>query len=185
MCHLLIPVQEHGDILPAYRETPVADLLSYHNLCAPYRRLDRVALLIGMCMDHRILLHIPPNFAYVMRASGANFRGLGFQISFAIGVGGARAICLIGHDQCDMAGLASRREAFVQGLVERAGWEPLAAEEHFDEQAPRFDTGDAVKFVRTEAQHLRWQYPKVIVAPLMYKLKDGLLYQVAEGDTNP
>ena len=129
-------------------------------------------------MDHRKQLRMPANFAYVMRAAGANLRGLEFQISFAIGVGEVRAIALIGHDQCGMVNLASRRRQLIDGLVERAGWERHLAERHFDEFAPRFDIADAAEFVRSQAKHLSQQYPSVLVAPLMYHVADGLLYQL-------
>jgi carbonic anhydrase len=129
-------------------------------------------------MDHRQRLRVPLNFAYVLRTGGANFRGLEFQISFAIAVGGVRAVCLIGHDECGMAGLASQRESFVEGLMENAGWHREAAEKHFDALASRFEIGDAAEFVRSETDRLGRQYPEVLVAPLLYSVADGTLYQV-------
>ncbi|MDP2856714.1 MAG: carbonic anhydrase, partial [Bacillota bacterium] len=58
----LLPVNCWDDILPAYRTTPVADALAYHNLRTPQRSHDRAELLIGMCMDNRIMLRIPDNY---------------------------------------------------------------------------------------------------------------------------
>ena len=60
----LLPVNCWDGILPAYRTTPVAGLLAYHNLGTPHRRHDRAEFLIGMCMDNRVVLRIPDNFAY-------------------------------------------------------------------------------------------------------------------------
>ncbi len=174
----LVPVASRCDIFDKYRETPIADLLAFHNLGTPYRHYTRPRLLVGMCMDHRQRLRIPLNFAYVLRTGGANFRGLEFQISFAIAVGGVRAICLIGHDECAMVGLASQRESFVEGLMENAGWRREAAEKHFDALASRFEIGDAAEFVLSEAKRLRRQYPELLVAPLLYNVGDGVLYQV-------
>ncbi len=174
----LVPVGSRCDVFEKYRETPIADLLAFHNLGAPYRQYTRPQLLVGMCMDHRQRLRVPLNFAYVLRTGGANFRGLEFQISFAIAVGGVRAVCLIGHDECGMAGLASQRESFVEGLMENAGWHREAAEKHFDALASRFEIGDAAEFVRSETDRLRRQYPEVLVAPLLYSVADGTLYQV-------
>ncbi len=77
---LLVPVNDQRDVPLAYRDTAIADLLAYHNLGASHRRYFQADLLVGMCMDHRKQLRIPENFAYVMRAAGANFRGLDFQI---------------------------------------------------------------------------------------------------------
>ena len=178
----LLPVNRLDDILPAYRNTPVADLLAYQNLRRIHRSYARAELLIGMCMDHRNMLRIPDNFAYILRAGGANLQRIEFKVSFAVAVGGVRAICLIGHDQCGMVELRSRRDVFVDGLVENGGWERSAAEEHFDKFASTFEISDAAEFVESEARRLQAGYPRVTVAPLFYKVREGLLYQVAEGE---
>ncbi len=176
----LLPVEDLSDILPVYRGTPIGDLLAYHNLDAPHAKYTTAPLLVGMCIDHRKRLRIPQNFAYVMRAAGARFEGLEFQISFAIGVGGVRAVAVIGHDQCGMVGLAARRSEMTAGLVKRAGWRQEQAESHFDENAPQFEIPDAEQTVRVQAESLSRQYPKVIVAPLMYRLESGMLYQLRD-----
>ena len=176
----LLPVRNPGDVPPAYRNTAVADLLAYHNRGAPHRHYATAELLVGMCIDHRKRLRIPENFAFVMRAAGANFRGLEFQMSFAIAIGGVRAIALIGHDQCGMVGLRARRGAFIDGLTEGAGLRRDEAESHFDRLSPRFQIDDPVEFVCSQARHLRQQYPRVIVAPLMYGMADGMLYRPDE-----
>jgi carbonic anhydrase len=176
----ILPVRREEDILPAWRATPIGDLLRYHDLGAPHREYQRAALLIGMCMDHRAALRIPERFAYVLRAGGANLRRAEFKVSFAIAVGGVRHACLIGHSDCGMVGLPARRAAFVAGLVENAGWSAEEAERHFDLHAPEFGIDDAAAFVRVEAARLRARYPKVLVAPLFYTVEDGLLHQVAE-----
>ncbi len=176
----LLPVEALEDILPAFRNTPVGDLLAYHNLGVPHRTYARAELLIGMCMDHRKVLRIPDNFAYILRSGGANLRRIEFKVSYAIAVGGVRAICLMGHDRCGMVGLASRREEFVAGLVDHGGWSPDEAARHFDQYAPMFEIVDPIEFVRSEAKRLRERYPRVTVAPLMYDLASGLLHHVRE-----
>ena len=176
----LLPVRRWEDILPAYRETPIGDLLGYHNLRRPHRQYAGAELLIGMCMDNRKVLRIPDNFAFVLRAGGANLRRMEFKVSFAVAVGGVRAVCLIGHDECGMVDLRARREAFVCGLVERGGWERHAAEDHFDRHAPELEIPDAAEFVFGEARRLRERYPRVPVAPLFYRIGDGLLYQIRD-----
>ena len=177
----LIVAQKRDDILLDFRGTPIADLLAYHNMHELHRKYSRPELLVGMCMDNRKHLRIPVNFAYIIRTAGANLRGLEFQISYAVAVGGVRAIALIGHDQCAMTDLAGRREPFVAGLTEGAGWSRRVAEAHFDEHAPRSEIGDPAQFVRSQALHLRRQYPRLVVAPLMYRLKDQMLLQIREG----
>ncbi len=77
--------------------------------------------------------------------------------------------------------LIARKDAFVRGLVERAGWPPEQAEEHFHHYAPLFEIGNEVDFVLSEAKRLRRRYPGIPVAPMMYKVEDNRLYLVDEG----
>jgi len=176
--HRLFPVSTKDDIFPEYQNTPVGLLLEYNNLNREYEAYTQAQLLIGMCMDNRKHLHIPDNFAYIIRAGGANLRYSEFKVSYAIAVGGVTCIALLGHNQCGMVNLMSRREAFIQGLVERAGWERELAEQHFTNFTPMFEIGNEIDFVLSEAQRLRSRYPKIFVAPLFYKVEDNLLYQV-------
>jgi carbonic anhydrase len=176
----LAPVSTAEDILPDYRGTPIGLLLEYHNLGRSYDTYTSAQMLIGMCMDNRKHLRIPDNFAYIIRAGGANLRHSEFKVSYAIAVGGARAIALIGHNQCGMVNLEARRELFVKGLVDNAGWQRAAAEEHFERFAPTFEIQNEVDFVLSEAVRLRALYPKIQVAPMIYLVEDGLLYLVRE-----
>jgi len=65
-------------------------------------------------------------------------------------------------------------------LVEAAGWEKDSAEQHFTQFAPMFEIGNEIDFVVIEAQRLRLRYPKIRVAPLLYRVEDNLLYQIGE-----
>ncbi len=47
--------------------------------------------------------------------------------------------------------------------------------------APMFEIGNEVDFVLSEAKRLRLRYPKLQVAPLLYRVEDGQLYQLREG----
>ena len=178
----LVKVEREADIFPHLRDTPIGRLLRYHNLGEAHEAHASAELLIGMCMDNRKNLRMPDNFAFVLRAGGANFRRAEFKLSFAIAVGGARAIALIGHDQCGMVGLHTRRDAFIDGLIRHAGWSREEADLHFEQWAPFFEVGDAAAFVASEADRLQRRYPKVPVAPLMYLIGDGLLHQIAPFD---
>src|SRR5690349_20749969 len=108
----LLAIKSKEDILREYRDTPIGKLLEYHNLDRPvifqleyrdilviypigklleYHNLDRpfdvypsAQLLVGMCMDHRKHLHMPDNFAYIIRTGGANLRYSEFKVSYAI-----------------------------------------------------------------------------------------------------
>ena len=176
----LITVASKEDILPQYRQTPIGLLLEYHNLGRKLDLYTNAELLIGMCMDNRKHLHIPDNFAFIIRTGGANLRYSEFKVSYAVAVGGVRCIALIGHTQCGMVNLIARKEQFVKGLVKVAGWQEQSAEEHFFHFAPMFEIGNEVDFILSEVKRLRLRYPKIIIAPLLYKIEDNRLYLIQE-----
>ncbi len=176
----LITVSQPEDILPQYRGTPIGHLVEYHNLQRPFDVHTSAQLLIIMCIDNQGRLRIPDGFAYNVLAGSGDLRRSEFETSYAIAVGGVRAIALIGHNNCGMVNLVSRKDAVIQGLVERAGWEREQAEEHFLRFAPTFEIGNEVDFVLSEAKRLRLRYPKILVAPLLYRVEDNRLYGIQE-----
>ncbi len=176
----LLSVQSTDDILPAYLNTPIGQLLEYHNLNRPFDNYQNARLLIGMCMDNRKHLHMPDNFAFIIRAGGANLRYSEFKVSYAIAVGGIQHIALIGHNNCGMVNLISRKNEFIKGLVETAGWEQEKAEEHFMHFAPMFEIGSETDFILSETKRLRLRYPKIQIAPMLYLVEDNKLYFINE-----
>ncbi len=181
MNHVLTPVQDVDDIFPIYRSTPIGRLLEYHNLGRPYDTYTRAELLVGMCMDNRKHLTIPDNFAFIIRTGGANLRYSEFKVSYAIAIGGVTAIALIGHNNCGMVNLIARKELFIENLVKNAGWTAEQAEEQFMSFAPMFEIGNEIDFVLSEALRLRHKYPRILIAPLHYRVEDNLLYLLNEG----
>lgn len=180
----LIDVRGPADIPARYADTPIGLLLEYQNTDRPFEQYSQAQLLVGMCMDNRKHLHIPDNFAFIIRAGGANLRYSEFKVSYAIGVGGVGSIALIGHTQCGMVNLVARKGEFVDGLVRRAGWEGNQAEEHFNHFAPMFEIGNEVEFIVGEALRLRVRYPSILIAPMIYRVEDNLLYLIADGEGN-
>lgn len=176
----LINIEKPMDIPVEYRDTPIASLVEYHNLGKKHSVYEKAGLLIGMCMDNRKHLRIPANFAFIIRSGGANLRYSEFKVSYAIAVGEVRHIALIGHNNCGMVNLAARKEAFIEGLVNNAGWERNAAESHFLHYEPMFEIGSEIEFILSEVKRLRLRYPKVAVAPLMYRIEDNRLYFIEE-----
>lgn len=174
----LVPVSTRKDIFPDIQDTPIGDLLEYHNLKRPFDSYTSAQLLIGLCMDYRNYLRIPENFAYIIRAGGANLRYSEFKVSYTIAIGGVKCIALIGHNNCGMVNLMSRKDSFIQGLVENAGWDKEWAEAHFMHFAPMFEIGNEIDFVLSEAARLQLRYPRIRVEPLMYGVEDNLLYLI-------
>ncbi|HUX96203.1 MAG TPA: carbonic anhydrase [Bacteroidales bacterium] len=176
----LIQVNSENDINPEYRGTPIGLLLEYHNLNRPFETYEKADLLVGMCMDNRKHLHIPENFAFIIRSGGANLRYSEFKVSYAIAVGRVNHIVLIGHNNCGMVNLIAREQEFIEGLVDTAGWERDRAEEHFMHFAPMFEIGNEKDFILSETKRLRLRYPKITIAPLYYKVDDNKLYFIRE-----
>lgn len=176
----LIKVTQEEDIFAEYKGTPFELLLKYNNLGHSFEKYEKAQLLIGMCMDNRKQLNIPGNFAYIIRSGGGNLRYSEFKVSYAVAIGGITSIALIGHNNCGMVNLMSKKNKFIEGLVANAGWEAKQAEEHFTSFAPMFEIENEIEFLVSEAKRLRVKYPKVLVAPLFYNLEDNLLYLVEE-----
>lgn len=176
----LIPISSLQDIPERYRDTPIGLLLEYQNLGRPHETYAQARLLIGMCMDNRKHLRVPDNFAFIIRAGGANLRYSEFKVSYAFSVGGVQALALIGHNQCGMVNLVARKEQFISGLVATAGWKREAAEEHFNQFAPMFEISNEIDFTLSEVQRLRLRSPAILVAPLLYRVEDNLLYLIRE-----
>jgi carbonic anhydrase len=175
----LVPVNGAEAIFPLYRGTPVEELLGYHNLgweLPP--TTGHARLLISMCMDHRKDLVLPNEFAYVLRSAGGHLRDSAFEVSYAIAVGGVRTMALLGHTDCGMVNVTSRRADFVRGLQERGGWTADDASAHFEQYAPQYQIDNAVDFVCTEAERLHRLYPAVLVAPLFYEVASDRLAQI-------
>ena len=174
----LISISHFDEIPLEYRDTPIGLLLEYHNLNRSLDNYLQARLLIGMCMDNRKRLRLPDNFAYIIRSGGANLQYSEFKVSYAISVGGVNAIALIGHNNCGMVDLITKKDQFVQGLVEKAGWEKVSAEAHFTHFAPMFEIGNEIDFVLSEANRLRSCYPSIQVAPMFYRVEDNRLYLI-------
>ena len=116
----LLSIKTLADIHPEYRQTPIGLLLEFHNLNRPLETFDKAQLLVGMCMDNRKHLHMPDNFAFIIRSGGANLRYSEFKVSYAIAVGQVSHIALIGHNNCGMVNLISRQNEFVEWISDNS-----------------------------------------------------------------
>lgn len=174
----LIPVNKREDIFKKYLDTPIGDLIEYHNLERKFDHHDEAKMVIGMCMDNRKEVRRPKRFAFVLRSGGANMKNSLFKISYAIAVANIQHMALIGHTNCAMVNLHERKDLFVEGLMKNAGWTEQKAVEHFEQFEPQFEIGDEVDFLIAEAQRLAEMYPKVTIAPLLFKVEDSRLYQI-------
>lgn len=176
----LIDIKAKKDIPGEYRGTAVELFLEYHNLGRKLEDHEKAELLIGMCMDSRLILNIPANFAYVLRTGGANMRDLEFNISYAIAVEDIKYLIVLGHTNCAMINLMSKKDEFIKGLVDSGGWERYLAEEHFYQSEPVFEIKNEVDFVIKETKRLRLKYRNVTVVPMIYRVKNNRIYIIGE-----
>ena len=171
-------ISSENDIPEHLLNTPIAELLKYHNLSKNFKEYETAQMVIVMCMDNRKQLHIPGRFAYILRTAGARITGNEFKLSFAIGFGDIKHVALIGHTNCGMVDLLSKKDKVIQGLIKNAGWTKEEAENHFDSFAPFFEIENETDFVISESKRLKEKYPKVIFVPMIYKVEDNKLYLV-------
>lgn len=176
----LLQITKNEDIIDEYKGTPISLLLEYQNLGRPYDEFENAQLIIGTCIDFRIMLNTPRNFSFVVRSGGANMDNDGFFLSFAISTAQIKHIALIGHNHCGMSNIEARKGEVINGLVKTAGMGKTQAEEHFENSISKFEIGNEVDFILRETNRLRSLYPKIQVAPLFYLLEDNKLYLIDE-----
>lgn len=173
-----VPVLDMSDILPQYRETPIAELLASHNLGRALPVTPAANLLIITCMDHRIALDIPERFAYQIRTAGANPSPVFSNVAFALGAAGINAICVIGHTDCAMCKVSHMTGTMTKSLVDDHGWEMLDARDQEIMLHQVFALDDSMRTAWDHAARLAKRFPRAIVAPLLYRVEDGALVQI-------
>lgn len=173
-------VESESEIPSYIQNTPIADLIRYHNFLENFKEYERAELAIVMCMDNRKQLRIPNRFSYILRTAGARITGNEFKLSFTIGFGDIKYVALIGHTNCGMVNLQGKKDKVIKGLVENAGWTKEEAENHFNSFAPFFEIENEAVFVLSESKRLKEKYPKITFVPMIYKLEDNKLYLIQE-----
>lgn len=177
---MLIPVQKEADIPAEYQNTPISKLLNYHNVGSKHESYSAAELLIGTCMDFRVKLNIPEKFAYVIRNGGANLRQREFHMSFAFSVANIKFMVVIGHTDCGMVNLAKNKATFIKGLVDNAGWEEGNAERFFNHYSPQNEIVNEEEFTLHQVYNFRKRFPKILIAPMIFKVEDYKLYFIEE-----
>lgn len=173
-------INEQSDIPENYIDTPIESLLKYQNFLVPFEKCDSAQMLIGMCMDNRKQLRIPPNFAYIIRTGGANLRYSEFKVSYAIAIGRVDYIVLIAHDRCGMVNLVSKINPFIEGLSRLENWDAEKAKEHFYNYAPMYEIENEIEFVLNESKRLSQKYKGITVVPMYYTLDDNRLSLIVD-----
>jgi len=171
-------IDKNEKIPNEYLNTPIKTLLEYHNFGKPFLEHSKPELLIGTCMDYRINLRIPPNYAFIIRNAGASLRYNEFQIAFALSVGGCKAIAVIGHTDCGMVNLSEKRSEFIEKMIKKFNYDKLAIEKYFDLHFPNNAIENEIAFTKKQADELKQKYPNIPIIALVYEVKDNLLYHI-------
>ena len=165
-----------------YAGTPIEDLLLFHNereVGPP--SFEKPRLIVSLCMDQRISLHLPKGFAYSLRTPGSRLQGLEFALSYAIAMGGVRALAVIGHTDCAMTKVNDLKERFVKQLDDwHNGWDAQDSLRHFDQWAPVFYIKDMKEHLRSQVKWVSQIFPDLLVAPLIYHIEDHRLHLLEE-----
>lgn len=81
---------------------PMQILLQSHNRGVSSAPFAQPALAVVTRMDFRVHLHMPENFAFMLRTGGANPEPVEPYLAFSVARMGIGAITLIGHTDCAM-----------------------------------------------------------------------------------
>ena len=169
-----------NDLPKEYHQTPISQLVAYHNFREEHKDYEKAQMLIGSCMDFRTRLTIPNKFAFVIRNGGANLHYSEFHIAYALSVAQLKHMAVIGHTDCGMVNLNARKDIFIAGLAENVGWDEGNAERFFNHYAPQFEIRDAVEFTLKQVNMLRKRFPEIQIIPLIHNVEDHLLYLIEE-----
>ncbi|HBF13980.1 MAG TPA: carbonic anhydrase [Deltaproteobacteria bacterium] len=169
-----------------YAGTPIEELLLFHNEGKDASGIcERPQLIVSLCMDQRISLHLPEGFAYTLRTPGSRIQGLEFAVSYAIAMGEVRTLAIIGHTDCAMTKVKEVKRCFVRRLdTWHTGWSAKDALRHFNRWAPTFYIENIEQHVRIQADWISGIFPDLLVAPMIYQVEDHHLYLLEENGSS-
>lgn len=175
------PLKRASDIPEELLGTPFEKMIRYHNLeeeLPPVDDTTKPEMLIIKCMDHRKSMRLPERFAYIVRNAGGNARSNEFSMAFAIGVGQVKHVALISHTDCGMIRLGEKKDRFIEGMVQNAGWSEERAEQFFQTQAGEFGMLNPVTFILAESLRFQTSYPSIHFQSFLYNVEDNQIYLV-------
>ncbi len=145
---------------------PVETLLQSHNSGVVFPPFTRPELAVVTCMDFRIHLQMPENFAFVLRTGGANPEPVEPYLAYSVARMGIGAIALIGHTDCAM----QYPDPYVLNHLP-------TDEEHirrYRAQIAALAIGEVEFFTRRQARRLGERLG-IPVVPLLYRVEDHRL----------
>lgn len=172
---------------PRFTGTPIEDLLLFHNESKRMpSSFTKPELILSLCMDQRIALHLPKGFAFSLCTPGSRLQGLEFAVSYAIAMAGVRALAIIGHTDCAMTKVQDLKERFVKQLDDwHDQWDAQDALKHFEQWAPVFYIRDMKEHIRSQVEWISKIFPDLLVAPLIYHVEDHRIVLLEDNETSP
>lgn len=157
-----IPVIDHPEYTLEAEEA-INVLLDSHNKQADIAPFEVPQLAIVTCMDYRINLRLPGNFAFVLRTGGANTLPIEPYLAFSVARTGIHGVAIIGHTDCAM----QHPNPYVV--------EELPASEEvkrdYRSQIASLAILDAPDYTRREARRLALRLGLPVI-PLLYHVED-------------
>lgn len=147
-------------------QTAIDLLIAAHNDGADVPAFRAPQLAIVTCMDFRIRLRLPENFAFVLRSGGANPRPVEPYLAFSVARTGIHAIALIGHTDCAMQ---SPDPYVVNDLPTSEDLKRV-----YRSEIAALAVGEVTHFTRIEAARLEERFGLPVV-PLLYRVEDHKL----------
>lgn len=176
----LILIDSINKLPSQLQHTPIQKLFEFHNLGVVHNEYQTPQLTIGTCMDYRVVFRIPDKFAYIIRNGGGRLDYSNFHLAYSIAVGQVKAIAVIGHTDCGMINLEGQKHKFVEGLSNSLHWAEVKTTEFFDKLAPENEIHDEINFTLMQTKELREKFPNIIIAPIIFDVKDTFLYLIEE-----
>ncbi|WP_189003314.1 carbonic anhydrase [Deinococcus roseus] len=156
------PVIEH----PEYNqeaEQAINILLSSHNEKSDGPGFEGPQLAIVTCMDYRINLRLPKNFAFVLRTGGANTLPIEPYLAFSVARTGIHAVAIIGHTDCAM----QHPNPYVVEQLPAS----TDVKRDYRSQIASLAILDAPEYTRREAKRLAERLGLPVI-PLLYHVED-------------
>ncbi len=141
-------------------------LLQSHNHQVAFAPFTRPALAVVTCMDFRIRLRMPENFAFVLRTGGANPEPVEAYLAFSVARMGIGAIALISHTDCAM----QYPDPYVLNNLPT----DEALIRHYRAQIADLAIGEVVPFTQQKARMLAGRLG-IPVVPLLYHVENHWL----------
>lgn len=182
MKYRLRDINRKEDIPAVHRSSPAGLLLEYHNLERPYDRYSKPALIIGTCIDFRVNLRYPENFAFCIRAGGANMHDNEFFLSASMALGSIRHFAIIGHSDCAMVNLTGRRQQIEEGLEAFGGMDAQEAGPFLERSLEKYEIVHEIEFLIKETVRLSSMFPGLEIVPMYFRVEDVSLCLVEKDE---